>query len=42
LPRLSYDRKTFLDGGGSFAFGIGNSKERGPHVNVVVRHEAGK
>lgn len=38
-PKLSYDRKTFItDGKSSFGFGIGNSKVRGPHVNVVVRH----
>jgi hypothetical protein len=40
-PRLSFDRETFLDGGGSFALGIGNSKERGPHVNVIIRHHGG-
>jgi len=38
MPRLSYDRETFIDGGGSFSFGIGNSKKLGPHIRIVVRH----
>src|SRR5690606_24657910 len=40
-PRLSFDREHFVDGGGSFMFGIGNSKERGPHISLVVRHHGG-
>lgn len=39
-PRMSFDRQTLLEPGGSFGFGIGNSKARGPHVNIVVRHGA--
>ncbi len=37
-PRISFDRRTFADGGGSFSFAIGNSVERGPHISVVIRH----
>jgi hypothetical protein len=38
-PRISLDRRTLLDGGGSFRFGVGASKERGTFAEVVVRHQ---
>jgi hypothetical protein len=41
-PEISFDRETVVGGGGSFGFGIGNSKKRGPHVNVTVRHRGGR
>ncbi len=41
-PRLSLDRKTFLDGGGSFRFGVGNSKSRGPHIDIGVHLQGGE
>jgi hypothetical protein len=40
-PRISFDRETFADGGGSFRFGLGRSKERGHFAEIEIHHAPG-